>query len=575
MPCADLTVNPDAPIEERVAEIERFLQCPPGNPFGGGGDTDLPFGQLNTWTASLQFVQRVYDGGSLRAQERQARAGRDAATFGVTTTRAQLDLDVAIAFYDAALSDRLVTITESTLTQAAETLRQIELQFQVGQIAEFEVLRARVSRDNQRAGVIRTRIQRDLAYLRLKQLLDIPAEDPIEIDANLTEPNGILAQRWAAILAEAEAGLKLVERTAVKQTEAGVLANEAAVEVTQADFKPRVNLGSSFTAYAYDPLPAFNRRDWSVGATVSLPILDGGRRKANRAIAQASLDESREQLQEVKELAEFDQRSAHATWQAARAAWEADVGHRRRGATRLPDCRRALPRGAVDTARTERRTTRARARRSHAGAGGARPAGHALAPGAPAGPAGGRGQRRRADGDRGGDGKCATNDRRCWHAGRRDHSWRGHGRRRDADGSTAVRNAMTRKARHGRMGWLAVGLMASLAAACAGNGAAKEKDAATTAAPPVLDVGKENTVDGAGRRHHHRPGRVGHAGAQDPGHRSCRSRRRGADGDRGAGPGGASRATAGAHRSPHGRRSRELGRVVGPLAGAGAGYGPA
>ena len=53
---------------------------------------------------------------------------------------------------------------------------------------------------------------------------------------------------------------------------------------------------------------------------------------------------------------------------------------------------------------------------------------------------------------------------------------------------------MTPKARHGRMGWLAVGLMASLAAACAGNGAAKEKDAATTAAPPVLDVGKENTV---------------------------------------------------------------------------------
>ena len=325
-PCAGLTVNPDAPLEDRVAELERFLQCPPGNPFGGSGDSDLPFGQLNTWTANLQFVQRVYDGGSLRAQERQARAGRDAASFGVTTTRAQLDLDVAIAFYDAALSDRLVAITESTLTQAAETLRQIELQFQVGQIAEFEVLRARVSRDNQRAAVIRTRIQRDLAYLRLKQLLDIPADDPIEIDANLTEPNGPLAQRWAAILAEAEAGLKLVERTTVKQTEAGVLANEAAVDVTRAEFRPRLNVGSSFTAYAYDPLPAFNRRDWTVGATVSLPILDGGRRRANRAIAEASLDESRQQLQEVRELAELDQRSAYATWQAARAAWESTSG---------------------------------------------------------------------------------------------------------------------------------------------------------------------------------------------------------------------------------------------------------
>ncbi len=325
-PCPGLTVNAGAPVDQRVAELERFLQCPPGNPFGGGGDTDLPFGQLNTWTASLQFAQRVYDGGTLRAQERQARAGRDAATLGVTTTRAQLDLDVATAFYDAALSDRLVTITEATLTQAGETLRQIELQFKVGQIAEFEVLRARVSRDNQRAAVIRSTIQRDLAYLRLRQLINVPADQPLELDANLTEPNGALAGRWTAALAEAEAGLKALDRTAVKQVEAGVQANEAAVAVTQAQFKPQVSLTSSFIAYAYDPLPAFKQRDWTVGAAVSLPLLDGGRRKANRAIAEATLEESRQQLQLVQELSDLDQRSAHATWRAARAAWEASSG---------------------------------------------------------------------------------------------------------------------------------------------------------------------------------------------------------------------------------------------------------
>jgi membrane fusion protein (multidrug efflux system) len=56
-----------------------------------------------------------------------------------------------------------------------------------------------------------------------------------------------------------------------------------------------------------------------------------------------------------------------------------------------------------------------------------------------------------------------------------------------------MRDAMTRKARHGRMGWLTVGLLASLAAACGGTEAAKES-AAAPAAPPVLDIGKENTV---------------------------------------------------------------------------------
>ncbi len=326
-PCAGLTVNPGAPIDVRVAELERYLQCPPSNPFGGGGgDNDLPFGQLNTWTTNLQFVQRVYDGGETRARERQARAGRDAAALGVTTTRAQLDFDVATAFYDAALSDRLVAITEATLAQASETLGQVELQFKVGQIAEFEVLRARVARDNQRAAVIRTRVNRDLAYLRLKQLINVPADEPIALEANLTEPNGLLASRWSATLAEAEAGLALIERTTVKQTEYGVRANEAAVAVTQAQFKPFVSVNSSFIAYAYDPLPAFNRRDWNLGASVSLPILDGGRRKASRAIAEATLEESRQQLQQVRELAELETRSAHAAYQAARAQWEATSG---------------------------------------------------------------------------------------------------------------------------------------------------------------------------------------------------------------------------------------------------------
>jgi membrane fusion protein (multidrug efflux system) len=56
-----------------------------------------------------------------------------------------------------------------------------------------------------------------------------------------------------------------------------------------------------------------------------------------------------------------------------------------------------------------------------------------------------------------------------------------------------MRDAMTRRARHNRMGWLAVGLIASLAAACSG-GEAKEAANAAPAGPPVLDIGKENTI---------------------------------------------------------------------------------
>lgn len=369
-PCPGLTVTPTNPLGDRVSELERVLQCPASFSFGGGG-SDLPFGQLNTWTASLQFSQLIWNGGRVEAQERQARAGRNAAGLGVTTTRAQVYLDVTTAYFDAALSDRLVAIMQSTLDQAGAALSQIESQFKVGNLPEFEVLRARVSRDSQRAALIGAEAQRELAYLRLKQLLELPADDPLELDVNLADPSGAPAARWSAVLATAEAGYVPVERLAVQQAAAAVTAGEAAVEIARAQRKPTVSVTSGFIAYAYDKVPAFDRRDWTLAGSVTFPILDGGRLKASERIARTNLEESQAQRKLVAELAELDSRSAFAVYRAARASFEAtgstleqaqrafeisDVRYREGLSTQLElnDARLAFEAAAAERARAAR-----------------------------------------------------------------------------------------------------------------------------------------------------------------------------------------------------------------------------
>lgn len=59
-----------------------------------------------------------------------------------------------------------------------------------------------------------------------------------------------------------------------------------------------------------------------------------------------------------------------------------------------------------------------------------------------------------------------------------------------------MRDAMRSTTRRGRMGILGLAILASLAAACSGSGAAKEQEKADAkaAAPAVLDIGAENTV---------------------------------------------------------------------------------
>jgi len=75
-----------------------------------------------------------------------------AAERGLVVTEVDTDmhhvfqLDVASAYYDAALADRLVDIADSSLVQTGEALRQTTLARQVGNQSEFDLLRARDDR---------------------------------------------------------------------------------------------------------------------------------------------------------------------------------------------------------------------------------------------------------------------------------------------------------------------------------------------------------------------------------------------------------------------------------------------
>ena len=141
----------------------------------GSGFEDLPFGRKNIWRVGLLFSQALYTGGRISALEMMAEAGQSVASVEVASARARLALDVIRAYYDAALSDRLVAIAEAALAQADAAYQQTTLGFKAGTQPEFEQLRSQVERDNQRPILIRRKSDRDLAYLRLKQLLELPA----------------------------------------------------------------------------------------------------------------------------------------------------------------------------------------------------------------------------------------------------------------------------------------------------------------------------------------------------------------------------------------------------------------
>jgi outer membrane protein len=308
----------------------------------GSDTTDLPFGRVNTWRLNLAFSQNLFDFGRISAQREVAMATHDTALIGLTTTRAQQLFEVTQAYYNAALGERLVAIAEATVGQATATLQQTEAGFEAGTQPEFEVLRARVNRDTQNPVLIRQRVNRELALLRLKQLLDMPADADLQLADTLSDDAAAPAPVFASRVLPIEAAFRVpdpvqatvrapdlqLERAPVKEADAAVRLREAALAAAKAQKLPAITATSSYGRVAYPSnfVPAFDRLNWNVGFNVQVPILTGGRQRADEQIAQADLEQARLRRRQVEELAQLDSRSALAELLAARAAWEATAG---------------------------------------------------------------------------------------------------------------------------------------------------------------------------------------------------------------------------------------------------------
>ncbi|HUF30479.1 MAG TPA: TolC family protein [Gemmatimonadaceae bacterium] len=324
-PSAGLT--PAERLDTLEAAVALATDC---QPDGGGIDfSELPFGRENTFRLGLNATQTLFSGGRVVAQSRAAAAGRRTAEIALASARAQLVLNVTQAYYDAVLSERLLEIAEATLVQAETTLTQTRLALQVGTQPEFDALRAQVTRDNQLPIVVRRRTDRELALMRLKQLVSVPLEETIRLTTQLGDTTGVPPVRVAGVeIAPADTAAST--RAPVRQAAEAVEVQENLLRIAASQRLPAVSLSSQYGRVAYPEtgLPGWSdfRANWNVGVSLALPIFTGGRISGDVLVAEADLAEQQFRLEQVEELAQLDTRSALAELAAAEAQWQASAG---------------------------------------------------------------------------------------------------------------------------------------------------------------------------------------------------------------------------------------------------------
>jgi outer membrane protein len=286
-----------------------------------GGLEDLPFGRVNQYSLGLSLTQTVFDAGQTRARNRAAEARLRAAEIDVESAQAETLLDVTQSYFDALLADRLVQIAEANLAQTAEILRQTQVAREVGDRSEFELLRARVARDNVLPALLQRRTERTEAYLRLKQLLDVPLGNEVVLTTGVED----LPAQFANASDPAPGA-----RAPVRQAERNVEASQAQLVETRAQRLPSVVLSSRYAPVAYPesglPEPGDFREDWTVTLSLSIPLLTWGRLRGNEMVAEGTLNEARARLEQTREAAELDARVAQGDLAEARAVLESNTG---------------------------------------------------------------------------------------------------------------------------------------------------------------------------------------------------------------------------------------------------------
>jgi outer membrane protein TolC len=326
--CREFVPNPALSVEQRLDSVESAVACSSSaDPIAGF--RNLPFGRVNTYRFGLSFSQTLFSGGQVSGQSRAASANARSAALGLTSAQAQLLLDVTGAYYDASLADRLLGIAQATLDQADTTLSQTRLARQVGNQSEFDLLRARVTRDNQRPVVIQRRADRDMAHYRLKQLLDFPLDQPLALTTDLGDTALVDSPRLSQVVANL-GDTTTSTRAPVRQANEAVEAQRGLLRVAQGQRLPQVALNSQFLQLGYpnnvSPFGADFVSDWFVSLGLQVPLFTGGRIGGDVAVARANLNQAELRLEQARELAEVDGRNAMTQLRAAEAGWQASAG---------------------------------------------------------------------------------------------------------------------------------------------------------------------------------------------------------------------------------------------------------
>jgi len=252
--------------------------------YGTSTTVGPPVDPRSTGSAAITGTVPLYDNGRTRIATDQARANLTAAQALARQTAQDVALSGATSFFNVLKAQQLATVRAAQLEKAVGQLNQAQAQVRAGTAAQADVLQAQAQVAQAQVDLLAARSQIETTKGLLRSVLAMDLFAPLDVQEPAGQPAPLTLATEDAVR-EAEAN-----RPEIVKAVADIAANNAALALAYANtgFQVTVGLNGTYTITSTSPgLTATT--GWSLGATVTFPIFDGGRGEATIKEAEANL----------------------------------------------------------------------------------------------------------------------------------------------------------------------------------------------------------------------------------------------------------------------------------------------
>lgn len=279
-----------------IAEADRIPQIGVGvgaqrgqqSPLEAGLAPGTRMSPVTSYKANLSASYEVDLFGRVSGNVAAARGDAGAVEATYRSVLLSLQADVAQTYFRLRALDAEIATVNQTVRLREESVRVTGRRFELGDIGEFDLSRAKTELSTARAEAIGLQRQRATAEHALAVLLGQPASnfgaasDPLEASANLP----LIPAGLPSALLERRPDIASAQRT--------MEAANARIGVARSAMFPALSIGANGGGVAgtFADVFKWSSRSWLLGAALSMPLIDGGRNRSNVVRSEAALEEA-------------------------------------------------------------------------------------------------------------------------------------------------------------------------------------------------------------------------------------------------------------------------------------------